>query len=509
MEFRDFWWKLAHVFVPFLLAAVAFPVVYAAMEWLLLDQIGVNLDKELVELWAPLGLGALIVWLAVYPGLRLLAIGERLITFYVLIALAGLVVPTFFARDIMMDLTSRLEHVSDLADVAADKPANYYSADHVCFDHQASQVFATLGRDSHDHPTSFKIFIATPVCSMVGKPADAPVWIGLEYKKFIERASTDAELDAEYQPFARETDEVFAKENGADFRYFERIRLSDDLRNFRKAIAKSGRAAEDVILLVPHRESFVHDVTADLGRYILGVVVGCLVWLVLSLLPEIDEDKRDEAARKKAGAVQTEPGIGAALLIPSASNYGAPLLFDVNIAVYLAMVLSGLGVMSFDTADLIAWGGNYGPLDHGLGVLRLISCQFVHGGLMHLGNNLYGLLFATLFLSPVISNWRLIACYLVCGLGGSITSLLVHPDIVSIGASGAIMGLWGALLVLSLLRDARMGDARKGILINVAMFTGLTLFLGSVVPGIDNAAHIGGLVTGGVLGLVLLKRSKT
>jgi membrane associated rhomboid family serine protease len=55
-------------------------------------------------------------------------------------------------------------------------------------------------------------------------------------------------------------------------------------------------------------------------------------------------------------------------------------------------------------------------------------------------NNLYGLLFAGLFLTPVVRKARLIACYLLCGLGGSIASVLVHPATMSIGALGAIFG---------------------------------------------------------------------
>jgi rhomboid protease GluP len=122
---------------------------------------------------------------------------------------------------------------------------------------------------------------------------------------------------------------------------------------------------------------------------------------------------------------------------------------------------------------------------------------------MHLANNLYGLLFAGVLIGPVVRNGRLIFCYVTTGLGGSIASVIVHPATVSVGASGAILGLWGILLALVLLRDSRIVGLQNLILVNAAVFVGLTLAVGAVGHGIDNAAHIGGLLTGALLGAVI------
>jgi rhomboid protease GluP len=120
---------------------------------------------------------------------------------------------------------------------------------------------------------------------------------------------------------------------------------------------------------------------------------------------------------------------------------------------------------------------------------------------MHLLGNLYGLFFAGAFLTLISRRAGLIACYLLCGLGGGITSAIVHPATVSVGASGAIFGMFGILLTLVVLRDERIAELRKLILVNVSIFVVLNLFLGSVSHGIDNAAHVGGLATGVLLGL--------
>ena len=79
----------------------------------------------------------------------------------------------------------------------------------------------------------------------------------------------------------------------------------------------------------------------------------------------------------------------------------------------------------------------------------------------------------------------------------------MHPNIVGIGASGAIRGLWGILIVLAALGDKRVVGGRSMLIVNGMIFTGLTLAQGFAIPGIDNAAHIGGLATGAVAGLLI------
>jgi membrane associated rhomboid family serine protease len=122
---------------------------------------------------------------------------------------------------------------------------------------------------------------------------------------------------------------------------------------------------------------------------------------------------------------------------------------------------------------------------------------------MHLVNNMYGLVIVGLFLAPAIGNWQMIGCYLLCGLGGSVAGALVHPKIVSVGASGAILGLMGIALTLALLRDSRIAAMRPALVTNLAIFSAFTLVMGSLSTGIDNAAHLGGFAAGVVVGAAI------
>jgi membrane associated rhomboid family serine protease len=144
-------------------------------------------------------------------------------------------------------------------------------------------------------------------------------------------------------------------------------------------------------------------------------------------------------------------------------------------------------------------GGKWFP-DIAAGELwRLVTANYLHGGLIHLVFNSIAL--ATL--GPLIERafgWRKFFClYTLSGVCGFIASSWWHPDILSIGASGAIYGLLGFAVVFGRFRSGPSGRALADQLTRWLLY-GLLMFL---IPGIDSAAHIGGLVPGVILGFVL------
>ena len=120
---------------------------------------------------------------------------------------------------------------------------------------------------------------------------------------------------------------------------------------------------------------------------------------------------------------------------------------------------------------------------------------------MHLLLNMYGLFFAALFLEPILGQWKFIIAYLLCGLTASLTSILWHPGTLSVGASGAIFGMYGILTILLLFNKGEPGSKRF-LLINSGIFIVINLVMG-LRGGIDNAAHIGGLISGFLIGFII------
>jgi membrane associated rhomboid family serine protease len=158
--------------------------------------------------------------------------------------------------------------------------------------------------------------------------------------------------------------------------------------------------------------------------------------------------------------------------------------------------------------NVVVWGLQYvispADLDYlymwGVGVAegqwyRMITSVFFHTAILHIGMNMWSLWIIGPALEQLLGRWRYLGLYLVSGLAGSVLQLIVAPDTPALGASGAIFGLLGALVVLQRKRGYQLGPILAIILVNlVATFT---------IPGISWEAHVGGLVAGALVGLGL------
>ena len=180
------------------------------------------------------------------------------------------------------------------------------------------------------------------------------------------------------------------------------------------------------------------------------------------------------------------------------------IIFGINVAVFLGMALSGSTVMDFPGRELVQWGANVGALTFAGEWWRLLTNVFLHGGLMHIAFNMWCLWNLGALCESLYGRWTFAAIYLICGLGASLASAAWHPFVPSVGASGAIFGLAGALIAAFKLGEFSVPRAAlSGTLRSLGAFVVYNLIFGFAIPGIDNTAHIGGLVTGLILGALI------
>jgi membrane associated rhomboid family serine protease/Flp pilus assembly protein TadD len=182
-------------------------------------------------------------------------------------------------------------------------------------------------------------------------------------------------------------------------------------------------------------------------------------------------------------------------------------LFGINVAVYLGMMFAGVSMLSNPSGqDLVRWGANFGPYTLGGQWWRLLTCVFVHGGLLHIAFNMWCLWDLGALAESIYGHWTFGAVYLITGVLASLVSLWWNPHVLSVGASGAIFGIAGALVASFYLGEFSLPSAAiKGTLRSLVLFVGYNLFFGTVAHGIDNAAHIGGLVSGLILGALIAR----
>ncbi|MBZ5613160.1 MAG: rhomboid family intramembrane serine protease [Acidobacteriia bacterium] len=182
-------------------------------------------------------------------------------------------------------------------------------------------------------------------------------------------------------------------------------------------------------------------------------------------------------------------------------------IFGINLAVFIAMMLAGVSMLDNPAGqDLVRWGANFGPLTVSGQWWRLLTCVFIHGGLLHIGFNMWCLWDLGRLAESVYGHWTFAVVYLITGLAASLASLIWNPVILSVGASGAIFGIAGALIASFYLGEFSLPRAAMtGMLRSVVVFVGYNLFFGAVIARTDNAAHVGGLLMGLLLGALIAK----
>ena len=180
------------------------------------------------------------------------------------------------------------------------------------------------------------------------------------------------------------------------------------------------------------------------------------------------------------------------------------IIFGINVAVFLGMVLASRTIMDFPGLELVHWGANVGALTFSGEWWRLLTSVFVHGGLLHIAFNMWCLWNLGALCESLYGRWTYAAIYLICGLGASLASAAWHPYVPSVGASGAIFGLAGALIAAFKLGEFSVPrEALSGTMRSLGAFVVYNLLFGFAMPGIDNTAHIGGLVTGLIVGALI------
>lgn len=172
------------------------------------------------------------------------------------------------------------------------------------------------------------------------------------------------------------------------------------------------------------------------------------------------------------------------------------------ILIFIAIGFALQAVTGGEAGLITQAGANYGPAVAAGQYWRLVTSMFLHGGIAHLLLNGYALFQLGALFEAWLGSIRLLITYFLTGIAGSIASIL-WTDAPSVGASGAIFGLLGALIAFLLRRREHLTAGAKSLMMQLVAWAAINVFFGFSVPGIDNAAHLGGCAAGFLLGLIL------
>jgi rhomboid protease GluP len=208
-------------------------------------------------------------------------------------------------------------------------------------------------------------------------------------------------------------------------------------------------------------------------------------------------------------APESKPGAIDALPVQSSFSTNVTratyALLGVNIAVFIVMAAAGVSLIDPDTQQVLRWGADYGPYTLNGQYWRLITSMFIHFGIIHILGNMWCLWSLGRLAEKLLGPVSVLGTYLLTGVGASLLSLSWDPMRVSAGASGAIFGIAGALITTLYYGKHNLPkESVTRLLGYVVRFSLLNLLFG-LRGHVDNAAHLGGLVTGLLIGLFLAR----
>ena len=176
-------------------------------------------------------------------------------------------------------------------------------------------------------------------------------------------------------------------------------------------------------------------------------------------------------------------------------------------AVLLVAIAIVYGLQLYNGEEFTAAGANYGPAIQAGQYWRLVTSMFLHGGLLHLALNGWALYQLGALFEMLVGSPRMLLVYFVTGIAGSLVSAW-FSRVPSVGASGAIFGLLGALIAFLARRRGALTPQGKAILMQLLFWAVVNVVFGFSDPQIDNSAHLGGCAAGLLLGFTLPERRR-
>lgn len=491
--------KLKHIAPTFIIVAFGTTIAILLFRWVFtINSQILPIKEDIFNIWLPLILPWIPITIWLRPKLRILKFkndnGSMLFQMIAWGAMAGMMIAS---NGYLKTATGKLAEVQTIDELKDN--ARYLTIEEIELNRDlgsAHTEFRTSGK--YNQHLNFDSYFIYPFKT---SNQENKYWYGVKFHKQIGNKLTPEKKESLYQQFFEQSIKDFESYKFSEPTYFEVLPHSDDREGFLKAIERLSIEKPNELIVIEPREGNFADRNGKKIEWTFGSFgIGFCVFLLALIFPKYHQA---EHKRQLKGIKPKSDELIDMLkfLIPEGDHYATSILLDINILIFLLMIFSGVHIISPNGMELLEWGANRRSETTSGDWWRLVSSMFLHGGFIHLFLNIYGLLIAALFVEPIFGRIKYFILYFTSGICGSLASIYWYENTISVGASGAIFGLYGAILGL-LLTNAFPKDGKKGILIFICPYVVINLLYG-LTGGIDNAAHIGGLISGAVLGIIL------
>lgn len=339
-------------------------------------------------------------------------------------------------------------------------------------------------------------FVAAILKDSLEDPKDdlPQVWFANNFSKTISNRLSAKKKRIEYQNFREKCYQDLVNFNFYNNAYFLRVSTSEQKDIYDRLILNVIENPQNkrIILLSPSNGKFIDDGKSMLSWFFKILGIGIFVILFSLIFPYYNESENN---RKE----EDDFILFLQVFIPKKGFFVTPILINLNILIFIGVSCLGVDPFYPRTEDLVKFGALTSQFSNGE-YLRIISSMFMHGGIMHLVQNMVVLGIAGFFSENIFGNRRFVLIYFLSGIIAGISSLLWHQgNIILVGASGAISGLIGSFAMAIILQN-NFKENRFALLVIFGYFFVNILF--GLISNSDNAAHISGFVCGMAISLM-------
>lgn len=469
-----------------------------------------ELDVMLWNFWIPAIVVAISTFIFLRPRLRVLTFKKktedrRPIFFY--LSLLGMFITCSISQHYLYDSTGDLIEVSFPSQINNINKAKFYKIKRYGLKENEISLHRHVHvSGKHNNDLNFDYYFVLPMVDSRKNTAKeiSNVWFLKTYHEQISNRKSDNEKNRLYKHFNNQYWNEMDSINFNEIEYFERVPSSEERKFGLKAIDRitpvdlNGDTLHIPILLKPISRKFEDRVGNKLYWIFGSFGIVTTIFLLLLIWPNFSS-----SALKKiiSGKGKTKNDFSGFLefFIPKKDQFVTAIILNVNILVFITMWLYYNQSFLSHNLQLLHWGANrrFEVLDSEW--WRLLTNIFLHGGIMHLIYNSIAFVLVAIILEPMIGRLKFFVYYLICGILASVLSIIYYDNILSVGASGAIFGLFGILIYLEFVNSKKQ-KANNFILYYFGGYLLINLIYGLIVPGIDNAAHFGGFFAGLLVG---------
>lgn len=501
--------KLKHILPTFLAVTLGTIFGTALIRWGLSIQLElIDIKLEIWEIWLPLILPWLPMTFWLRQKVRILTFkgdNDKGRLFFQIIGWGTMTSAMIVSQSYLSKATGDLAAINRISDIETVDKAKYYKINEFDVVPRYGTSFTDFrASGKYNQYLNFNTYFACPIVNdSSARPNSLPkYWYGVSFKEQISNKITPEEKERKFNDFYQVCLKKMNSYKYHEFEYLERLTNSEARDGFLNSIKTKIKGDNQIefVILQPQYDTLSQRAGNKIAWTFGSFGIGLFIFLFSLIWPGYS---KSEHRRQLQGKSKTEDDIVEMLkfLIPKGEHFATSVILDINLLVFILMIIFDVHLLYPNGMELLEWGANRRRETMGGDWWRLVSSMFVHGGFMHLILNIYGLWLAAIFVEPILGRKRYFILYGVSGICGSIASIWWYENTISVGASGAIFGLYGAILGL-LLTNAFPKDGKRGILIMIGFYVAINLLWG-LTGGIDNAAHIGGLLSGALTGLIL------